>query len=84
MGDPSLFGTIGQAAHLKGAPAQEHPEHPDRMESVASSPFIRIVPQRSKQDHVTTWREVGWVFRDGETLTIERCGPGSRVREGQI
>jgi hypothetical protein len=26
------------------------------------------------------WREVGWIFRDGETIAIERCDEHTRVR----
>jgi len=48
-----------------------------------SSPFIRVVPQRGKHDDTTiehtTWRHVGWIFREGETLTIERCGRRSSI-----
>ena len=46
--------------------------------------FIRIVSQRSRQKGATAWREVGWIFRDGQTLAIERCGERSRTREVQI
>lgn len=53
---------------------------------MVSSLFIRVM--KSRQDPVlterTTWREVGWIFRDGETIAIERCGPSSRVRYAQI
>jgi len=26
------------------------------------------------------WREVGWIFKDGEAVAIERLGDESRVR----
>jgi hypothetical protein len=26
------------------------------------------------------WREVGWIFRDGDTFAIERLGDRTRVR----
>ena len=26
------------------------------------------------------WREAGWIFRDGDTLAIERQGNATRVR----
>ena len=29
---------------------------------------------------VRPWREVGWIFRDGDTLAIERQGTRTRVR----
>jgi hypothetical protein len=30
---------------------------------------------------VRTWREVGWIFREGQILAIERRGGQTRVRE---
>jgi hypothetical protein len=27
------------------------------------------------------WREVGWIFRDGESIVIERQGDETRVRK---
>ncbi|HUC06230.1 MAG TPA: hypothetical protein VL961_12570 [Acidimicrobiales bacterium] len=27
------------------------------------------------------WREVGWIFRDGETIAIERRGDETRLRQ---
>ncbi len=48
----------------------------------------KFISQRRQRDNshtdVRAWREVGWIFRDGETLTIERCGQTTRVREGLI
>jgi len=29
---------------------------------------------------VLLWREVGWIFRDGDALAIERQGTRTRVR----
>jgi len=29
---------------------------------------------------VRPWREVGWIFRDGDALAIERQGKRTRVR----
>jgi hypothetical protein len=29
---------------------------------------------------VRPWREVGWIFRDGDALAIERQGTRTRVR----
>lgn len=30
---------------------------------------------------VRAWREVGWIFRDGQILAIERRGGQTRVRQ---
>ena len=48
----------------------------------------RFISQRGgrgdRQADVRSWREVGWIFTNGETLTIERRGDQTRVREGLI
>ncbi len=48
----------------------------------------RIISQRGgrrdSQADVRVWREVGWIFSNGETFTIERRGDQTRVREGLI
>ena len=33
---------------------------------------------------VRPWREVGWIFRDGDALAIERQGTRTRVRSGAL
>jgi hypothetical protein len=30
------------------------------------------------------WREVGWIFRDGDTFAIERQGTRTRVRTAAV
>jgi hypothetical protein len=30
------------------------------------------------------WREVGWIFRDGDVLAIERQGDRTRVRPAPV
>jgi hypothetical protein len=30
------------------------------------------------------WREAGWIFRDGDTLAIERQGNHTRVRTAPV
>ena len=30
------------------------------------------------------WREVGWIFRDGDAVAIERQGERTRVRSARI
>jgi hypothetical protein len=30
------------------------------------------------------WREVGWIFRDGDALAIERQGTRTRVRTAAV
>lgn len=43
----------------------------------------RIVSQESRRAKVLTepgmWREVGWIFRDGEIHSIERRGHQTRM-----
>ena len=33
---------------------------------------------------VRPWREVGWIFRDGDALAIERQGTRTRVRTAAV
>jgi len=33
---------------------------------------------------VRPWREVGWIFRDGDALAIERQGKRTRVRTAAV
>ena len=33
---------------------------------------------------VRPWREVGWIFRDGDVLAIERRGDHTRVRSAPV
>jgi hypothetical protein len=51
---------------------------------MATSRFTREVSSRSPQDGVMAWREVGWIFREGEVLTIERRRQHSRARSAEI
>jgi hypothetical protein len=30
------------------------------------------------------WREVGWIFRDGDTVAIERQGERTRTRSARV
>ncbi len=53
---------------------------------------------RTRVDQVTTrsgehaeaipeirpWREVGWIFRDGDALAVERRGDRTRVRSADL
>lgn len=52
---------------------------------MVSALFDRVVPSRTRQGNARSehgsWREVGWIFRDGETLAIERRGYETRVRD---
>jgi hypothetical protein len=48
---------------------------------MAGSQCIKVVPQKNPQHCSTTWREVGWIFRDGETYPIERRGPQRRFEQ---
>jgi hypothetical protein len=33
---------------------------------------------------IRPWREVGWIFRDGDALAIERPGDRTRVRSARV
>jgi hypothetical protein len=33
---------------------------------------------------IRPWREVGWIFRDGDALAIERRGDSTRVRPARV
>ena len=33
---------------------------------------------------IRPWREVGWIFRDGDALAIERQGDRTRVRTARV
>jgi hypothetical protein len=35
---------------------------------------------RAKVEERRSWREVGWIFRDGEIIAIERRGTETRSR----
>lgn len=49
------------------------------------SALLNRVASRGNPDDASpsehrTWREVGWIFRDGEIIAIERLGHETRVR----
>ena len=33
---------------------------------------------------IRAWREVGWIFRDGDAIAIERRGDSTRVRTARV
>jgi len=37
-------------------------------------------PHDASPSEHSTWREAGWIFRDGEIIAIERLGHETRVR----
>jgi hypothetical protein len=39
---------------------------------------VEIIPE------LRPWREVGWIFRDGDVLAIERRGDHTRVRSAPV
>jgi hypothetical protein len=42
------------------------------------------VEEPSPVPDLNPWREVGWIFRDGEAVAIERLGDESRVRPVEL
>jgi hypothetical protein len=38
-------------------------------------------PEREALPDLNPWREVGWIFRDGACVAIERRGETTRARE---
>ena len=48
----------------------------------------RVVALATKRDEslpdLNPWREVGWIFKDGEAVAIERMGDQTRVRREAI
>jgi hypothetical protein len=51
---------------------------------------MRTLVRRDSRSRVETipelrpWREVGWIFRDGDVLAIERRGDRTRVRSTAV
>jgi hypothetical protein len=51
---------------------------------------MRTLVRRDSRSRVETipelrpWREVGWIFRDGDVLAIERRGDRTRVRSAPV
>jgi hypothetical protein len=39
-----------------------------------------LLKRESRIPEIRPWGEVGWIFRDGDALTIERQGDRTRVR----
>jgi hypothetical protein len=33
---------------------------------------------------IRAWREVGWIFRDGDAIAIERRGDSTRMRTARV
>jgi hypothetical protein len=52
---------------------------------MVSAPRKRIVSHETRQAMAPTkpgtWRQMGWIFRDGEIIAIEPCGHQTRMRE---
>jgi hypothetical protein len=48
----------------------------------------RVTRPRAEQaepiPEMRPWREVGWIFRDGDALAIERQGTRTRVRSAAV
>lgn len=65
------------------------PERDERMEFPMARAFndregMRRAPDGTDPIGLRTWREVGWIFRDGQILAIERRGRQTRVRQAMI
>jgi hypothetical protein len=51
---------------------------------------MRTLVRRDSRSRIETipelrpWREVGWIFRDGDVLAIERRGDHTRVRSAPV
>jgi hypothetical protein len=48
---------------------------------------MRTLVRRSRVETIPElrpWREVGWIFRDGDVLAIERQGDRTRVRSAPV
>jgi hypothetical protein len=44
----------------------------------------RSVEHAEAIPEIHPWREVGWIFRDGDALAIERQGDRTRVRSACV
>ena len=44
----------------------------------------RSVDHAEAMPEIHAWREVGWIFRDGDALAIERQGDRTRVRTASV
>jgi hypothetical protein len=42
---------------------------------------VRVRTARVVLPELTPWREVGWIFRDGESIVVERQGEETRERK---
>jgi hypothetical protein len=40
--------------------------------------------QRETIPEIRPWREVGWIFRDGDAYAIERQGERTRTRSARV
>jgi hypothetical protein len=51
---------------------------------MVSTLYKKVVAAGTRQQapvpELTPWREVGWIFRDGEVIAIERQGTQTRMR----
>ena len=48
---------------------------------------VRVSAKTSEDEHLPDlkpWREVGWIFKDGEAVVIERESDELRVREVEL
>ncbi|HEY2215251.1 MAG TPA: hypothetical protein VGH31_09365 [Acidimicrobiales bacterium] len=40
--------------------------------------------EESTLPELKSWREVGWIFKNGEAVAIERLGEESRIRQVEL
>jgi hypothetical protein len=49
-----------------------------------STRLDELLQQGDAMQEMRPWREAGWIFKDGETLVIERQGDRTRTRSARI
>jgi hypothetical protein len=56
----------------------------DEMRTRVDKAKTRSTDHAGAIPEIHPWREVGWIFRDGDTLAIERRGDNTRVRTTRV
>ena len=54
------------------------------MEAGTDEIFAAGDPQGESIPEIRPWREVGWIFRDGDAYAIERQGEETRTRSTRV
>jgi hypothetical protein len=55
-----------------------------QMRTRVDTATTRSTDQAGGIPEIRPWREVGWIFRDGDALAIERRGDSTRVRTAHV